>query len=116
MVRLAKIALVGVTLLLGGCSADPPVVLTAPDAATLESLRGKRVTLEGVASEHKAGDVLESSGHLIIMDYCGAAHTTWPTTGAHIRVTGILAVDKDRLFYTFRLQYPQIQIIEIPSR
>jgi hypothetical protein len=115
MTRLEFFSSFGLLVLCAGCS--PPVVVTAPDPATLESFAGRSVTLEGKVEDSKAGYVLKTSGAPIILEYYGAQDASWPTPGTWIEVTGTLkVVTESGEQYRFRLQKPRSRLIQAPVR
>ena len=102
-----------VVLLSVGCS-PPPVVVTTPDAATLESLLGKKVTLEGQVELHKAGYVLKTSGPAIVLECDGAQGEVWSRVGTRVQLTGTLRATEApppylgaRQAYPFHLEHPR---------
>jgi hypothetical protein len=108
--------LCAILLLSAGCS-PAPVVVTAPDAATLQPLVGKEVILEGQVTLTKAGLVLRTSGLPIILEYLGAQDATWPEPGIRVQVTGVLRkYEVEHTEYRFRLERPQSTIIENQAR
>jgi hypothetical protein len=115
MTGLRLYLLYGALLFSAGCS-PAPVIVTTYDAATLESLVGKKVILEGRVELHKAGYVLKTSAPPIVLEYFGAQDASWPEVGTRVQVTGTLRASQGtRGEYPFRLEHPRSTLLENPA-
>jgi hypothetical protein len=114
MRRCWAIVACAICLLIPACGRSPvaPVAISTPDNATLHSLLGQAVTVEGRVILTKEGMLLGTTSESIYLDYRGANDGSWPTQGSHVRATGILRLEQRKWGESFHLERPESQPVQ----